>query len=72
MRLIALGLVAAGLVSLSGCGCLEGNRMTLEDSPDPDQPSWQRCLFGTRYVESRFYGGKISPQYVPNATEQSD
>lgn len=54
MRSITLTLVAFGLLFLSGCGCLEsfgestGIRYPYPFYPDPNQPAWDRCLFGKK------------------------
>ena len=54
MRKITLVLLAVQFASLTGCGCLDPlvqPELTHPGGghPDPDQPAWQRCLFGTRY-----------------------
>ena len=65
MRKIASLFAAVVLATFTGCGCLE----TWEDKnltryggggPDPDQPGWHQCLFGTRYLR-----GRGAPQFSP-------
>jgi hypothetical protein len=69
MRSLAIVLIAAGFLALSGCGCFEkwtdprfDDRPLSDDGgknfyprdpaerPDPEQPAWQRCFFGTRFI----------------------
>jgi hypothetical protein len=69
MRNSALALVAVCLVLLSGCGCLENyedRNLTRYGGggPDPDQPAWHRCLFGTRFLPGR-------PRHAPAADDIS-
>ena len=55
MRKIATFVVAIGLLSLAGCGCLvefgekTGIRYPDHLYPDPNQPAWDRCLFGRKH-----------------------
>jgi hypothetical protein len=52
MRLIATALLVICLGPLAGCGCLETDvdQRIGGGGPDPDQPAWHRCIFGTRYL----------------------
>ena len=55
MRSLAFALIASAFVAMSGCGCLETDASRanwMDGKPDPDQPEWNRCLFGTRRIPS--------------------
>jgi hypothetical protein len=56
MRKLSVPLFAVWLFTLAGCGCFEpvtDNPFILgRGQPDPDQPAWHRCLFGTQYISN--------------------
>lgn len=59
MRNLGKAMVGLAFVALSGCGCLErlndGPYLLGGSHPDPDQPEWHRCLFGTRRIPMHPY-----------------
>jgi hypothetical protein len=49
-------LFVLSVTAVSGCGLLptdrppSGGHFSVNYSPDPDQPTWHRLLFGTRWL----------------------
>jgi hypothetical protein len=75
MRYLMFVLTVAGVVAISGCGCLETSGSVLEyrvggGGPDPNQAEWHRWLFGTTWLPA-LYPGPPMPLYPPDITPPS-